>query len=130
MCGIAGRLHGAGTDSRLVVQAMIRRLAHRGPDAEGVLQLDGICLGHRRLSVLDVSDAANQPMVDGSGRYTVVFNGEIYNFKDLRAQLIQHGQVFRTQGDTEVLLAAYAVWGIEGLQRINGMFAFALWGCT
>ena len=106
---------------------MIRSLAHRGPDAEGML-IDGpIALGHRRLSVLDLSAAANQPMSDATGRYTLVFNGEIYNFRDLRARLEQIGHTFATNSDTEVVLEAISAWGTAALDSLVGMFALALW---
>jgi asparagine synthase (glutamine-hydrolysing) len=84
-------------------------------------------LGHRRLSIIDLSDDANQPMADQSGRYWITFNGEIYNYRLIRTELESSGLKFRTQSDTEVLLYAYITWGIECLQRLNGMFAFAIW---
>lgn len=132
MCGIAGfwQQGGAGDNAKRVIAAMTHSLRHRGPDDHGVW-LDtqvGIALGHRRLSILDVSPDGNQPMRSASGRYWVTYNGEIYNFRDLRYELEDCGHAFHTQCDTEVLLAAVTEWGVEGaLERINGMFAFGLW---
>ena len=100
-------------------------LSHRGPDADGFFLQEGIALGHRRLAIIDLSEAANQPMFDESGRYVIVFNGEIYNFKEVKAQIKNYP--FKTSSDTEVILAAYREWGTAFLNRIKGMFAFALW---
>lgn len=106
---------------------MTRALSHRGPDAEGLV-IDGAAgLGHRRLSVLDLSAAASQPMRDSEGRFVLVFNGEIYNFQEIRADLTRMGHVFASSGDTEVVLAALRQWGPAALQRMVGMFAIALW---
>ncbi|MCB0786569.1 MAG: asparagine synthetase B, partial [Flavobacteriales bacterium] len=100
-------------------------MAHRGPDASGHWADDLVTLGHRRLSIIDLSRAADQPFRSPDGRYVLVFNGEIYNFRELRSQL--GDQVFVTDSDTEVLLAAYRTWGAEVLQRLHGMFAFAVY---
>ena len=134
MCGIAGfRSIGAGIapDSlRRISQAMTATLAHRGPD-DSDCWIDpevGLALGHRRLSIIDLSAAGRQPMASACGRYVITYNGEIYNFPELRAQLEQNGHIFRGHCDTEVLVAALAQWGVaETLGRLNGMFAFALW---
>jgi asparagine synthase (glutamine-hydrolysing) len=134
MCGIAGFLNrSSGFDdgglSRLVT-AMSNTLRHRGPDADGVWTdaEQGVALGHRRLSILDLSQAGAQPMRSASGRYVVTYNGEIYNFKTLQAELAAAGYAFRGHSDTEVLLAAVDHWGVRPmLERIRGMFAFALW---
>jgi asparagine synthase (glutamine-hydrolysing) len=104
---------------------MNKALEHRGPDAEGVFSSAGICLGHTRLSIIDLSQAANQPMSDPSGRYTLVFNGEIYNYKELRKSL--NGYAFVSESDTEVLLAGLIHSGTAFLKACNGMFAFAFW---
>jgi asparagine synthase (glutamine-hydrolysing) len=132
MCGIGAAL---GLNPAVEINALreavthlVHAQAHRGPDGEGCWDdASGCALGHRRLAVLDVSPAGHQPMTDASGRYTVSYNGELYNFLELRAELEAQGHVFRSRSDTEVLLAAYAQWGIECLSRCDGMFAFALW---
>ncbi len=126
MCGIAGiaGLHGLEAPEALV-KRMTDREAHRGPDAEGIWKNDDVVLGHRRLSIIDLSAASNQPLHSADGKCTIIFNGELYNYKELKAQLVHHP--FRTGGDTEVVMAAYAEWGIGCLDRFHGMFAFALW---
>ncbi len=134
MCGIAGfRTFSAelAPDSlRRIASAMTAALVHRGPD-DSDLWVDpdaGLALGHRRLSIIDLSAAGRQPMVSACGRYLITYNGEIYNFPALRAELEAHGHAFRGHSDTEVLLAALALWGVNAtLGRLNGMFAFALW---
>jgi asparagine synthase (glutamine-hydrolysing) len=126
MCGIAG-VAGPGDprERRDIVQRMQAALRHRGPDGDGIFEGAGITLGHRRLAILDLSDAGAQPMTSRDGRWTVALNGEIFNYRELRAEL---GGPFRSATDTEVLLEACAVWGIEeALERVVGMFAFALW---
>jgi hypothetical protein len=106
---------------------MIHRMRRRGPDAEGLWAGDGVVLGHRRLAILDLAPRANQPMLTDDGRYAIVFNGEIYNFRELRDNLVKRGTVFHTTSDTEVLLALYASEGEDMLRRLRGMFAFAIW---
>ena len=106
---------------------MVSRLAHRGPDAEGVVSRGHAVLGSRRLAVIDVGEGNNQPLSDRSGRFWISYNGEIYNFAEVRAELASLGAEFATQGDTEVILEAYKRWGVEAVHRLNGMFAFALW---
>ncbi|MFN7624183.1 MAG: asparagine synthetase B family protein, partial [Acidobacteriota bacterium] len=106
---------------------MVARISHRGPDSEGVWLAGPVALGHRRLSIIDTSAAGTQPLADVTGRYRIVFNGEIYNFEALRAELVATGAVLATRTDTEVILEAYKKWGIDCLTRFNGMFAFALW---
>ena len=109
------------------VRRMTARMHTRGPDAEGVWASEGVVLGHRRLAILDLDARANQPMVSTDGRYTIVFNGEIYNFHELRRELAAEGIAFRTTSDTEVLLALFAREGERMLPRLRGMFAFAIW---
>ncbi len=110
-----------------VLEAMTQLLAHRGPDGRGVWIDDGIGLAHTRLSILDLSAAGSQPMVTSDGSCVLVFNGEIYNYQDLREELQQEGETFRSRSDTEVLLMGYRRWGKSVLERLRGMFAFALW---
>src|SRR2546423_1261875 len=133
MCGITGFLTTArDTTEKMhaVVFCMANTLQHRGPDDSGTW-LDptaGIALGHRRLSVVDLSPLGHQPMHSGTGRYVIVFNGEIYNFRALRSELGKRGHAFRGHSDTEVMLAAISEWGVdEAVVRFNGMFAFAVW---
>ena len=128
MCGITGWISGtADSPDREVLARMTRALAHRGPDAEGVVIEGAAGLGHRRLAIIDLSTDANQPMRDASGRYLIVFNGEIYNFAEVRRELETRGHCFATRSDTEVLLEAIKAWGPAALERLNGMFALALW---
>ncbi|MDB5945828.1 MAG: Asparagine synthetase, partial [Ramlibacter sp.] len=131
MCGIAGALATAsGTEFRDLehnVGAMVRAIRHRGPDDFGVHSEKQVALGHARLSIIDLSVAAHQPMLSLDGRLRVVFNGEIYNFKELRAELAGRGYVFRSHSDTEVILHGYHHWGRDVFARLRGMFAIAIW---
>jgi asparagine synthase (glutamine-hydrolysing) len=128
MCGIAGILHLDGAPaSPQLIRAMIRQVAHRGPDGEDHVADGPIALGHRRLAIIDLSDAARQPMETRDGRFLLTYNGELYNFHQLRLQLTARGYQFQSQGDSEVLLYAFAEWGIDALLKFNGMFAFAIW---
>jgi asparagine synthase (glutamine-hydrolysing) len=128
MCGIAGLIH---LDRKPVSPAILRRMtdiiAHRGPDGEGHWIEEGVGLGHRRLAIIDLSPAGHQPMVSADHRYVLTYNGEIYNFRELRAELEARGYWFRSGTDSEVLLNAFAEWGVEALGRLNGMFAFAIY---
>jgi len=124
MCGILGMV-GCAADAQQAAQWR-ESMRHRGPDAAGLHAWNNGVLLHRRLSVLDTTDAANQPFAAHNGSAVVVFNGEIYNFRALRQELEQRGHRFRTQSDTEVLLAGYLEWGTEVVSRLNGMFAFAI----
>lgn len=134
MCGIAGfwRPSGLSADAPSIVQAMTGAIRWRGPDADGIW-IDpekGIALGHRRLSIIDLSPGGAQPMKSADGRYMIAYNGEIYNFEDIRTRLEAAGQApaWRGHSDTEVLLAALSAWGLDAtLDALNGMFAFALW---
>ena len=124
MCGIAGIVSFGAAPDREQLAKMTRTLAHRGPDDEGLF-VEGPCgLGFRRLSIIDL-EAGHQPMT--SGPITVAFNGEIYNYRELREELRAHGRSFETHSDTEVLLAAYREWGDRFVERLDGMFAFGLW---
>lgn len=135
MCGINGifGLQDTGI-ARQKVAAMNNAMRHRGPDDEGIFAEEKITLGHRRLSIIDLSAAGHQPMQSYDGRYTIVYNGELYNYRELKFELQrvvsgsgQHSYFFQTNTDTEVIIAAYARWGSDCLKRFNGMFAFAIW---
>lgn len=127
MCGIAGELRFDGQEADLTaLQEVTRAMAPRGPDAGGLNLHGNAALGHRRLKIIDLTDAAQQPMVDAALGLTVVFNGCIYNHQQLRGELEARGYSFFSSGDTEVLLKAYHAWGEEFVQRLNGMFAFAI----
>jgi asparagine synthase (glutamine-hydrolysing) len=125
MCGIAGIIQYKGGADEAVVRKMTRAMAHRGPDAEGFFTEDRVSLGHLRLSIIDLSTAANQPFTDNSGRYKMVFNGEVYNYQEVKSRI--HDYTFRTTSDTEMIIAAYAKWGPACLEHFRGMFAFAIW---
>ena len=129
MCGIAGIVSPSGAYGRVNLEPMDEALSHRGPDASGFWQEDYVYFGHRRLSIIDLSLAANQPMISADGRLVIVFNGEIYNFKEIagKLQMADPGIQFRTSSDTEVLLEAFRVWGVDFLERLNGMFAIAIY---
>lgn len=131
MCGICGilSLDGQPVDQE-ELHAMSERIVHRGPDDSGIFQARGVGLGFRRLSIVDLSTAGHQPMTTADGRYTIVYNGEIYNHRDLHAQLAARGVVFRSKCDTEVVLQAFATWGIDCVERLQGMFAFAVHDAT
>ena len=128
MCGIAGILnYGGAPVAPPVLKAMTDAIRHRGPDGEGQWIEGGIGLGHRRLAIIDLSPLAHQPMLSHDNRYVLSYNGEIYNFRELRTELEAMGYPFRSQSDSEVLLTAWAAWGVAALDRFNGMFAFAIW---
>jgi asparagine synthase (glutamine-hydrolysing) len=131
MCGIAGLI---SSDPEALMGAALKAIEHRGRDDEGIwtsppINAEGqrVCFGHRRLSIIDTSTAGHQPMISVDGRFVVILNGEIYNYRELREELTAKGHRFRTQTDTEVLLAAWAEWKEGSLTKLNGMFAFALW---
>ncbi|GJD82134.1 Asparagine synthetase [glutamine-hydrolyzing] 1 [Methylobacterium gregans] len=127
MCGICGEV-GFGVPADVAaVQAMARTLQDRGPDAEGVLGQGRVALGHRRLKILDLSDASQQPMLDSELGLAITLDGCIYNFRDLRAELSAKGYRFFSTGDTEIILKAYHAWGPASVERFHGMFAFAIW---
>jgi asparagine synthase (glutamine-hydrolysing) len=137
MCGIVGfvspRSTASGFEAGRLVARMAASLAHRGPDSQGVWASDDarVALGHRRLAVVDLSPTGAQPMHSRDGRFTIVYNGEIYNYRELRGELEGHGRSFVGTSDTEVLLAAFEHWGVlESLRRVSGMLAFAVWDGT
>jgi asparagine synthase (glutamine-hydrolysing) len=131
MCGICGVLHFNGQHPSVdVVSCMTESLRHRGPDGRGIHVDSEIGLGHRRLAIIDLSPDGKQPMSNEDGTLWITYNGEIYNFVEIRRELQQMGYIFRTQTDTEVILKAYENWGVDCLSRFNGMFAFALWDTT
>ncbi len=135
MCGINGTVAvDLPSGAEVSIKEMNQALAHRGPDADGVWVGDQIALGHRRLSIIDLSESGNQPMHCSGNRYVIVYNGELYNYKELRLELqrVSHGSVekpyvFKTSTDTEVILAAFGRWGADCLKRMNGMYSFAIW---
>lgn len=126
MCGFAGEISFNGSPSVTVVEKMLDHLTPRGPDAEGMYSQDNICLGHRRLKIIDLSNHASQPMVDAELGLTLVFNGCIYNYRQLRQELEQLGYHFFSTSDTEVVLKAYAQWHEQCLEKFNGMFSFTI----
>ena len=128
MCGIAGRFNfdrGQSVDP-VQLAAMTTIVAHRGPDGDGFYFGEGVGLGHRRLSIIDLA-TGDQPLANEDGTVWVVFNGEIYNFADVRTELEAFGHHFRSHSDTEVIVHAYEQWGDDAVERFRGMFAFALW---
>lgn len=133
MCGIAGIVDArSGWDTEAALSRMVSSLRHRGPDGKGTALICGqeswrVGLGHTRLSIIDLSDAASQPMRDEVTGNWIVFNGEIYNFREIRAELIVLGHSFKSNSDTEVILKGYAQWGLNVIKRLSGMFALALW---
>ncbi len=128
MCGIAGIVEQkpGAAPARDVLERMASLLQHRGPDDQGIAVRGEAGLAHRRLSIIDLS-GGHQPMEGAGGALTIVFNGEIYNFREVRSALESKGAAFATRSDTEVLLQAYAAWGERCVERLNGMFAFAIW---
>ena len=122
MCGISG----FNWKDESKVAAMVQALSHRGPDAHGVFVDEGVSLGHNRLSIIDLSSHANQPMFDNKKELIIVFNGEIYNFQEIKKELEREYE-FKTTSDTEVILAGYRKWGRDVVDKLNGMFAFAIW---
>ena len=128
MCGICGELRFDGASPDMdALKRMTARLALRGPDHEGYYSNGALAFGHRRLSIIDLSSHADQPMLDETLQLALVFNGTIYNYKELRVELIDLGYTFFSTGDTEVILKAYHAWGEHCVQRFYGMFAFAIW---
>lgn len=130
MCGILGSFYSNSSVNIDQIKLGLKALDHRGPDDNGLktFEIAGgqLALGHTRLSIIDLSSGGHQPMHSSDGRYTVVFNGEIYNYRELREELKEQGHNFQTDSDTEVLIAAWAQWGVEGLRRLIGMFSFVM----
>ena len=129
MCGIAGRYNfrsGAPVQPE-ILESMCEQLRHRGPDGHGIHYDGSIGFAHSRLAVIDLTEAAHQPMVSHDGRYWITYNGEIYNFRELRKTLESSGHQFRSCSDTEVVLAMYREYGFKCLQHLRGMFAFGIW---
>ncbi len=128
MCGIFGALSfGEKAIDAGVAERMSAQVARRGPDDRGEVFDGPVMLGHRRLAIIDLSPAGHQPMTEAEERYTIVFNGTIYNYPELREDLIARGYRFNSHSDTEVILNAYACWGADAVARLHGMFAFAIW---
>ena len=129
MCGIAGLLNSNAGSGAAAVALMSRLLAHRGPDDHGVYEdvAAGVALAHNRLSIIDLSPAGRQPMFNEDGKVVLVFNGEIYNFQELREALVRAGHIFTSRTDSEVLVHGYEEWGEDIVTRLCGMFAFAIW---
>lgn len=128
MCGICGIVDfGAARVEESVIRRMTDAIRHRGPDDEGIFTSDEVGLGHRRLSIIDLSETGHQPMRSADGRWTLTYNGELYNFESLRSRLEGHGLSFRGSSDSEVLLESLARWGADALPMFDGMFGYALW---
>lgn len=128
MCGICGELRFDNTSpDTAVIQRMSEKLARRGPDHAGLISDGPVAFGHRRLSIIDLTPSSDQPMVDKELRLSLVFNGTIYNYKELRSELVEMGYTFFSEGDSEVILKAFHAWGEKCVERFYGMFAFAVW---
>lgn len=127
MCGIAGGI--SKNIDRSVIDKMTDSLSHRGPDGRGVFvdEKDDVFLGHRRLSIIDLSESGNQPMASENGNFLITYNGEVYNYKEIKNELERKGYKFKSNSDTEVVLYSYIEWGDECVERFHGMFAFAIW---
>lgn len=127
MCGICGEVRFKGAEADLsAVTKMSDSMVSRGPDGHGLIKRGRVAFGHRRLKIIDLTESAQQPMIDAQLGLTLVFNGAIYNYRELRAELQEHGYTFFSQGDSEVILKAYHLWGEHCVKRFNGMFAFAI----
>ncbi|MDQ3234604.1 MAG: hypothetical protein M3Q07_22600, partial [Pseudobdellovibrionaceae bacterium] len=128
MCGILGEINfGSTATNRQLFATMLDVLAPRGPDGEGTFFGERISFGHRRLSIIDLSERSAQPMKDPELGLMIIFNGEIYNYRELKVELLELGHRFHTESDTEVIMKAYRSWGADCLLRFRGMFAFAIW---
>src|ERR1700761_4722351 len=127
MCGICGELTFNGDTAGRCIAATTEQMQPRGPDAGGAFMQNRVAFGHRRLSIIDLASASQQPMIDPQLGLAIVFNGCIYNYRELRSELAAKGYQFFSQGDTETILKAYAEWGPRCVERFYGMFAFAIW---
>ena len=130
MCGIAGIVNNRfNMNTYSVMEQMLDAVKHRGPDGQGitVLENEDNIFGHVRLSIIDLSEYASQPFESNDGCYSIIYNGELYNYRELRKRLANKGHLFRSKSDTEVVLESYIEWGVECLSKFNGMFAFAIW---
>jgi asparagine synthase (glutamine-hydrolysing) len=127
MCGIVGFFSSMSETNEVKLRSACASIEHRGPDARGIYLDQGVGLGHQRLSIIDLSDIANQPMSDATEQVVLVYNGELYNYRELRKELLARGHTFRTNSDTEVLLHMYLEYGKRCLLHLDGMFAFAVW---
>ena len=127
MCGILGLFYRDAESRPPLSMQLVSNLAHRGPDDAGTYTDDHVQFGHTRLSIIDLTDSGHQPMLSHEGRYVVTYNGEIYNYLELRTELESLGTSFVSHSDTEVLLAAYHAWGRDCVKRFVGMFAFVIW---
>lgn len=129
MCGIAGYYSSSGKFNKTLLEQATQSIYHRGPDAGGTFIQGSVGLGHRRLSIIDLSEGANQPMVSSDKRYIIVYNGEVYNFKEIAQEIIkQKPEIkFKTTSDTEIILEAFVLWGVEMINKMNGMFAIAIY---
>ena len=128
MCGIAGYYSYKKVFSEVELNAMTMSIAHRGPDAAGFYSDEVVGLGHRRLSIIDLSENANQPMHSANDRYVIIYNGEVYNFREIAAELRKNYKIsFKTSSDTEVILEAFVNYGSDFVKKLNGMFAIAIY---
>ena len=128
MCGFVGYIHGSTAwNHQTVIEGMMNRIVHRGPDSGGMYSDDKVTLGFRRLSIIDLSDNGKQPMYSADGNLVLVFNGEIFNFQELREDLKQKGHIFHSKTDSEVLIYGYKEYGYDFVKQLRGMFAFAIW---
>ena len=128
MCGITGfSLKDSSINRKKIIQLMNDKLSHRGPDGEGYYNDDFINFGHKRLAIIDLNERSNQPFVDSTKEFVIVFNGEIYNYIEIKKELIEKGIKFKTTSDTEVLIESYVMWGDNFVNKLKGMFAFAIY---
>ena len=128
MCGVVGLINLSNQKiSNSTIKKMTDSIYHRGPDGEGQWTEDNVGIGHRRLSIIDLSSAGNQPMMSEDKRYIFSYNGEVYNFLELKKELVQLGYKFFSNTDTEVVMKSLICWGEKALLKFNGMFAFAFW---